>query len=116
MIDEKKLIKEIKENVRLHKMEDIDAYIEIMNIIEGQPKVDEWIPVEERLPNNDEEVLVWFEYFRYGSYDCLFQTVGIGLMINDHWSCIVNGTTGWKDLKILAWMPLPDEYREEDKE
>lgn len=123
MIDEKMLIEKIK-SIRLYfrgprsgeKM--VDEYLKhyrqaILDTIEKQPKVCEWIPVEERLPNNDEEVLVWFEYFRYGSYDCLFQTVGIGLMINDHWSCIVNGTTGWKDLKILAWMPLPEQYRKE---
>lgn len=28
----------------------------------------EWISVEERLPETDDEVLVWFKYFRYGDF------------------------------------------------
>lgn len=66
-----------------------------------------WLPATE-LPPNDNEVLVWFEYFRYGSYNRLYRTHGIGSTFHNEWSGIVNGVSGWSSLKILAWMPLPE--------
>lgn len=65
----------------------------------------EWISVEERLPPNGEDVLCWYEYFRYGDYNCMFQTFGIGYQYNGHWGGEVSN--GHKT-KVLAWMPLPE--------
>lgn len=72
-----------------------------------------WIPCRERLPEDEQEVLVWFEYFRYGEYNRPYQRYGIGSMFNGEWSRFVNGTSGWRDLRIIAWMPLPEPYKEE---
>ncbi len=69
--------------------------------------VQRWIPASE-LPESDNEVLVWFEYFRYGSYNRMFQTIGISHTFRGEWSGFVNGESGWHNLKILAWMPLPE--------
>lgn len=69
-----------------------------------------WIPVNERMPEDEKEVLVWFEYFQYGYYNRLHQTYGLGYAENGEWSHFVNGTSGWKDLNIIAWMPLPEPY------
>ena len=69
-----------------------------------------WIPVSERMPEDEKEVLVWFEYFQYGYYNRLYQTYGFGYAENGEWSHFVNGTSGWKDLNIIAWMPLPEPY------
>ena len=71
-----------------------------------------WIPCKERLPEDGVDVLVWFEYFRYGEYDRLFQTKGISYTFNGEWSGFVNGSSGWNQLRIIAWQPLPEDYHE----
>lgn len=71
-----------------------------------------WIPVTERLPEDGEKVLVWHEYFRYGDYNCMYQTYGIGYQYEGHWSGDVYGTRA----KCIAWMPLPKPYRESEEQ
>lgn len=68
-----------------------------------------WISAEERLPDEGEPVLVWYEYLRYGDYNCMFQTYGIGYQYNGRWFGDVNGTKA----KCIAWKPLPEPYRPE---
>ena len=69
-----------------------------------------WISCEDRLPEDGVDVLVWFEHFRYGEYNRLFQTKGISYTFNGKWSGFVNGSSGWRELKIIAWQPLPEDY------
>lgn len=73
-----------------------------------------WIPVGERLPKKYDDVLVCFEYYRYGNYNCLFQTIGIGTYYAEHEMWMINHETGWRQLRVIAWMPLPEPYREEE--
>ena len=65
-----------------------------------------WISAEKELPIDGQEVLCWYEYYRYGEYNRMFQTFGIGYQYNNgNWGGEV--ATGQK-AKVLAWMPLPD--------
>lgn len=66
----------------------------------------EWISVEDRLPSDESKVLCWYEYFRYGDYNCMCQTYGIGFydMFYKRWSG--DAAFGHK-ARVLAWMPLP---------
>lgn len=84
------------------------SYVE--SIIRHQPAADvepvnRWIPCNERLPENGEDVLCWYAYFRFGEYNRMFRTIGIGYQCNGFWCGEVS--IG-QNAKVLAWMPLPE--------
>lgn len=68
-----------------------------------------WIPCSERLPEDGQDVLCWYQFFRYGNYNRLYQTYGIGFQYNGNWGGDVS--TG-RDTKVLFWMPLPEPPKE----
>lgn len=87
----------------------------IIEIVKNEPKVGEWIPCSDRLPKQDkllQDYLVTFEYYRFGIYHRRFKTIGIGTFdrLNQKFT-FINGQTGWRDLKVLAWQPLPELYK-----
>lgn len=69
----------------------------------------EWIPVTERLPEEWKPVLCYYEYFRYGEYNCMFREIDRGYYGDGVW-CGEAGQ-GHKN-KVLAWMPLPEPPKE----
>ena len=69
-----------------------------------------WITCRDRLPEEGEDVLVWYEYFRYGNFNCMYQTYGIGYHYDGHWGGDVSGTNA----KCIAWQPLPEPFKERD--
>ena len=73
---------------------------------EVSPPDQRWTPCSVRLPKDFEEVLVWYEYFRYGEYNRMYQTCDVGYYNSefDIWGGSVNG----QKVRVFAWMPLPD--------
>lgn len=121
MIDENKLIKEIK-NRRDFWFSKASKYAEtedemnidicdgklveleiVMKIIQEQPKADEWIPCSEIMPDVSGYYLATFKIgsisfvsIKYFSSECF------------RWENTGNG-------KITAWQPLPEPWRGEEK-
>lgn len=117
MIDEKKLIEEMKNMALPLTISDIrawsdgttqaynEALVDVLTAIEEQPKVGEWIPVEERLPDIYKNVQVTY----FGYEDNKLYSDGVAY-IDD---C---GVWRWEfdeskvECGITAWMPLPEPY------
>lgn len=68
--------------------------------------VAQWISVKDRLPENGEHVLIWYEYYRYGSYNRMYTTYEIAYQYNGHWTGV--GDSLGQKARVFAWMPLPD--------
>ena len=113
MIDEKKLIEELRKSNLHHASNSREEVLldRTIRIVKEQPKVGEWIPVEEGLPKKHnsfyeinlvtlENGHVCFGVYRYDS--------------NEWWTRMSEGETVYSNKhKVIAWMPLPEPYRKE---
>ena len=87
---------------------------DIKNFIEVQPTVDvesQWIPGSERLPNKYERVLITVRY----SNDRKDRVVQVGWGFIDgygNWFWHYTEDYGFCKSEVLAWMPLPEPYKE----
>lgn len=73
---------------------------------------DGWIPVEERLPEDDDFVLVTVT----GIYNALTFSSAIQLASyckDDGW--FIEGYPDWENPNVSAWRPLPEPYRPESE-
>ncbi len=70
---------------------------------------DRWIDCDDYLPEDGESVLVWYEYYRYGVYNRMYRTYGVGYQYNGVWS--LSGMRA----RCIAWQPLPKRYRRKRK-
>lgn len=119
MIDEKKLIEEIKSMVRPLLTPDgtslfdgaIQAHnktiVDVLNAIEQQPKVGEWIPVEKGLPEHNRA----YPYYEINLVTIENGNVCLGVYRSDdkEWlTRMSEGETVYSNKhKVIAWMPLP---------
>jgi hypothetical protein len=106
MIDEKRLVKEIKNWIKTDRFEDYSAgYIlsDVIDEINKMPKVGEWIPVSEKLPESDDDVIV----------TCKSCRTGKKFTSTDYRNC-KTGEWSYFGRDVIAWQPLPEPYKEED--
>lgn len=80
-----------------------NVIVGVKNLLDEQDR-DNWVNADDYLPANGENVLCWYEYFRYGKYNRMFQTYGVGYQYNGSWGGEVsNGVKA----RVLAWRELP---------
>lgn len=77
--------------------------LEKLDAIEAS-EVTVWHDAQTDPPTENGEYLCFYEYFRYGGYNCMYRTMDRGYFFNGHWSCEpTHGTSA----KVLAWTELP---------
>ena len=75
-----------------------------IELLQKTQQLSSWVPVTERLPEEYKDVLCYYEYFRYGDFNCMFRTIDRGYYGDGRWG----GEAGQGHRnKVLAWMPLP---------
>lgn len=70
-----------------------------------------WIPCSQRLPDDDKEVLCWYEY-RIMQGTCvgeITQRYGIG-WYSKHFKNWFGEVAYGRDCRVIAWQPLPTAY------
>ena len=73
-----------------------------------------WIPVSERLPDTDDEVLCWYEYYHW-SQEKVLPEDGFGSYFKETKAWFGEVAIG-KDVRVIAWMPLPKPYEPQESE
>lgn len=112
--------KESVELVNLDYAESLkDAYeiaIEIVKQLKEEHN-DGWIPCSEKLPENDDDVLCWYEYrIMQGTHEGeMNQKFEIGYY-NKYFKRWGGEVSSGRDCKVIAWRPLPEPYKEDEEE
>lgn len=109
MIDEKKLIERLETLKRFLFHDECGrqniSVGKIIDLLKNAEKVGEWIPVSERLPESDDDVIV----------TCKSCRTGKKFTSTDYRNC-KTGEWSYFGRDVIAWQPLPEPYREESLE
>ena len=78
---------------------------------------DGWISCSERLPENEDDVLCWYEYrIMQGDHEGeMNRECGIGYY-NKSFKRWCGEIYYKQDYKVIAWRPLPEPYKEDEEE
>lgn len=96
------------------------AWSEIIGIVENAPTIEPygtWIPCSERLPEcewGSETGALMFQLKDSGYIEVGF--FGTGSMWRDKYFRTYTNLHGYDASSVIAWMPLPEPYREEKKD
>lgn len=101
MIDEKRLIKECEERLLVG--------TNVIKLIEEQPKICEWIPLEEKTPENGEHVLLSFANEKQKPLVGTWKVDDEGGAFYAPFTGRTYASLGYF---VNAWMPLPEPYEE----
>lgn len=118
MIDEKKLIDRIRHDIECYEadmMKDHDLYVRVadmIHMIKGQPKINRWIPVTERLPEDGMNPIIQDSYVYPVTVDFgNVRDVRYYSFCKGHW---YNSGPNPLDGIVIAWQPRPESYQPEN--
>ncbi len=124
MIDEKKLIADMeklpfihgrydKKNANPHFISGVESMYEmIKELIKSQPKVGEWIPCSERLPEKDGVYIVDDRAFNSPWVHTAGFKVSSKAWCENHGVYYDDKYGRYEDGRVIAWQPLPEPWKE----
>ena len=89
----------------------IDA-VNMQPTIQPEPQ---WIPVSERLPKDMQFVLLTVRRLKAEYNHEPFISVGYIGWNQTHWWCAHDGDCEISKIEVIAWMPLPEPYKPNNK-
>lgn len=100
--------------INVEKMSQRMAFLVIQELRDNGVFVGRWIPVSERLPEEDGQYLITVKYKHVNdSYEDVYAEHGE--WYNGRWDMFLFGHCGEVE-DIIAWMPLPEPYKAESEE
>lgn len=110
---------------KFHKEEGCSKWSCVFEEKSGVPKREkgEWIPVSERLPEEDGDYMLWGkmieddeeEYQFIGGYDSGCEEFGVWEMQYDRTTLGCLGSDFLEYDRVIAWQPLPEPYKAESE-